>query len=318
MSHPDFAPGVGQIGPKTAEPPAEIRKTDPKPATTDLTDIIGSKPRRSTKNGTIEEEEAPIAKTLKPKSTDDAPAVPEEPKPDAAPATVAANPDDPDDALDKNGKPKKKVRSLLENLTGPDDKPVKPEVEKKEENPFAPKIVSVTATEPKVMPLELDRIAGNDKTLTQQVVVLFPDWRVRDAQFENSKIGIPHMGRDKVVSLTPMNDSLPAKLVATVEIPKSFALQRPTLLFEVSNLVATGKDWTLSVKAMGVEMLPKTKIKLTKDAPWQDMAIDLSPLADRHFDLQIEVSSSVKHPKGGATEVGFIRNVRIEWVGKKK
>lgn len=288
-----------------------MRTADPKPPTTDLNDILGKASRKNSRTGATEEEEAPVVKTPKPSVTDVIPADPEEKKPDPA-TPEAANAE-----LDKDGNPKKKVRNLLENIAGPDEKPAKPEVEKKE-NPFAPKIVAVTALEPTVMPLELDRVGGKDRTLTEQLIAIYQDWRIRDAHFENSKIGIEHMGRDKVVALVPTNDSLPAKLVATVEIPKSFAVKHPRLLFEVSNITATGKDWTLSVKAMGVEVFPKTKIKLTKDAPWQDIAIDLGALADKHFELQIEVNSSVKHPKGGASEVGYIRNVRIEWAGMKK
>ena len=158
-------------------------------------------------------------------------------------------------------------------------------------------------------------IGGNDRTMTDQLIVFLPNWRVRDANMPTSKIGEKHQGRENVVILNPLNDVLPAKLMATIEIPKGFAGSKPTLLFEISS-AANGKDWGLGVKAMGVDMLARTKIKLPKDNPWQEVAIDLSALADKHFDVQIEVNSTTKHPKGTSLEFGYIRNVRFEW--KKK
>ena len=310
--------------PKNAPPgipppaPANTVQAAPKPSTAiEINDIL-SKPSLK-KSTPVEEEEATPVIAAKPKAT----AKPEIPAPDANPANPPAAPDkadkaDEDDELGKDGKPKKPKRSLLENLGGEAPAPVKHEVEKKDkENPFAIKTVPVTATEPTILPLDIEKVGGTDRTLTEQMIAFLPNWRIRDANFNGCKIGEKHQGRDNVIVLNPLNDVLPAKLMATIEIPKNFAGARPTILFEIASAV-NGKDWALGVKAMGVDMFPRTKVKMPKDAPWREVAIDLTPLADKHFDFQIEVNATGKHPKGTASEIGYIRNVRFEWKGKKK
>jgi hypothetical protein len=183
----------------------------------------------------------------------------------------------------------------------------------KRENPFAPKAaVPVTATEPKIMPLDLSLAGGNDKTLTESLIRILPDWRIRDAQFDNSKIDVPILGRDHVIVLNPLNDVLPAKLIATIEIPANYAGKQPRVLFEVSSS-APNKEWLLAVRAMGAELIPKTKVKATKDAPWLDVAVPLSGLANKHFELQIEVWAHSKKVAAFKDQLGCIRNVRLEW-----
>lgn len=321
------------------EPRAEPKADTPPAEGTNIGDIIKSKTKRFGEveddvvdpNAAPKNKKRPVTNNVptikKPAAADPVPGTRIEPqpgdsaavKPETPPAPdkpdAEKNPDGDDDA---DGKPKKPKRSLLENLGGDAPKAAKLEPEKKEkENPFAIKIVPVTATEPTIMPLDIEKVGGTDRTLTDQLVVFLPNWRVRDANFATSKIGEKYLNRESVIALNPLNDILPAKLIATIEIPKNYASSRPTVLFEVGT-GSGGKtpDWALGVKAMGVDVLQRTKIKLPKDAPWKEVVIDLSTLADKHFELQIEVYATTKHPKGTAPEIGYIRNVRFEW--KKK
>lgn len=267
--------------PKVAPTAAETEKKQ------DVSEILGQskskKPRAA-----VEEDDSTAAKTSskdKKKEIDPAAPIPE---------------------------PKLDVGDVLGNN---DNKPEKMTVEKKE-NPFAPKApVAVTATEPTVIPLDIERIGGNDKTFSQELQTFLPNWRVRDTSPDISKIGIKINGREQVIQLNPLNDTVPAKLMCTLEIPKEFASKRPMLLYEVS-ATAPNKTWLLSIRAMNVEMFPKQPVKMKRDQEWTPMALDLSVLCNKHFDLQIEVYAAPKTKKI-KEEIGLIRNVRIEWTGMK-
>lgn len=312
-SAPAFMKPTAPISPTTVETKPVVKTPE-----TVLSDVI-SKPKYSKTDAAADEEEiaANTPVKTKPPATPIQPAE-TKPAPEVAKADVAA-PDvekkDDDDGLDKNGKPKKPKKSLVDNLFGEPEKPVKHEIEKKE-NPFAPKIIAVTVTEPMIMAFDIEKVGGNDRTMTEQIAAFMPNWRVRDANFKASKFAETHQGRDNVIVLNPLNDVLPAKLIATFEIPKSFATAKPILRFEVSN--NNGKDWGLTVKAGGIDVIAFTKIKTSKDVPWFDVPVDLSRFADKHFDVSIEVNATTKHLKGTAPEMGYIRNIRFEWVGKKE
>jgi len=275
----------------------------------DLSDIIGKAPRRrAAKIDEDDDDVKPLAKAkAEPRvaeNTDAAtPADPAEKKDEAAVATA-----DPD-------KPEKK--DMIRELMGKKDEPTKHEMEKKID-PFAPKApVPVTAEEPTIMPANIEQIGGNDKTMSEQLNAFQPGWHIRDAQFETSKIGISHQGRDNAIILNVMNDLLPAKLLATVEIPAKFANFHPTLRFETSS-TAVNKPWMLGIKAMNVDIYPKTRTVMTHAAPWQDVAVDLSGLAGKHFDLEIDMYSALKKAKDIKLEVGIVRNIRLEWTGMKR
>ena len=306
------------VAPDPIAPPAAISQTP-----TDPSAALARAPRRGKPALNVEDDDAPVVKSktqiAKTPKDGDAPPVAEGDAavPAQANAADAAAPENPD--APASDKKKLTVNDLL-GKKDPDDDPKKSELEKRV-NPFLQKTVAVTAIEPTAMPLDIERIGGNDKTMSEQLQALMPNWRVRDANFELSKINVAHQNRDKAVILNPMNDTLPAKLLATVEIPANFANRHPTLMFEISG-TALNKSWLLSVRAMNVEMLSKQKVQLKRDAEWQNVAVDLSPLANKHFELQIEVYSSIKASGKAADklkgELGCIRNVRIEWSGMKK
>ena len=294
-----------QVG-ETQQNGAVIKaKPVPKDKPAEIDDILSNKPRRKNHD----DEDVAVAKT---------------PVPAAATVEAAKPPDtekkpDAPVELDADGKPKQ-PKAIVDVIGGIGEKHAKTDAEQKKENPFAPKVVAVTATEPTILPVELERISGNDKTMTEQLAAILPGWRVRDANKDNSKMGLkyPPVGpfaRENTIALNPMNDVLPAKLIATVEIPKKFASQRPMLVFEVAN-PANGKEWYLSVKVLNTELLPKTRVKTTRDEPWMVIGVDLSALADKHFELEICAFSSNK--KVTKEMLSYIRNVRIEWAGKKK
>jgi hypothetical protein len=154
---------------------------------------------------------------------------------------------------------------------------------------------------------------GPELDVTTALQKAFPGWRVRDIQPEQTMLKSDHRGRSDVLQINPINDVLPAKLIAAVEIPKSFASKRPMVRFEIST-TDTSAEWLLSVKAKGVEIFPKAKVKLGKDQPWQEVSIDLTALAGKHFDLALEVNMRPKTPaKRYAEEFGYIRNIRITY-----
>lgn len=315
--------------PNSTPPPnpakdTQPEKTAPKPDAQNLDEILGAKGKSKSKK--MDEEEEPTPSSTKPaapaKAGEQPPVGDAAPSKDFADAKAPADPNAPPVPADAviPVDPNQKKITAIDILSGKkkEDEADNADAPKKGVNPFAPKApIPVTATEPTVMKLELDRIGGNDKTLSEQLQSFMPNWRVRDAFFDNSKINIKANGRDNVIQLNPMNDVLPAKLMCTVEIPAKFAGRQPTLLFEASS-AATNHDWLLGVRAMNVDLIPKTKIVSKRNAEWTPVAISLAPLADKHFELQIEVYSSVKGQKKVKDELGLIRNVRIEWSGMKK
>lgn len=171
----------------------------------------------------------------------------------------------------------------------------------------------ITATEPTFVPVNMDKLEGADKTLTPQISGLYPGWRVRDINTQNSAAGASHRGKDKVIALNPLNDVLPTRLIANIEIPAKF---RPRLLFEVSSKDGT-HDWLLSAKVAGMQVYLKIPIKLKDPTAWQEVPVDLSSCAGKRVEVVLEALMKPKTKQDKFKEqIAYFRNIRLDWPGK--
>jgi len=182
-------------------------------------------------------------------------------------------------------------------------------------------VIPVTSTEPTIVKEDLTEGDQNpEKVFSQSIQSSFPGWRVRDVMLDQSQsmfTSAEHRGKKDVLILNPMNDTLPAKLYCTVEIPKEYAGKRPMLVFEVSTKDKNA-DWYLAVKCMNVDMRPKTAVRCPDEAKWMPVGVDLSALAGKRFEMAIETYMTPKaNKKVWKDERAYIRNVQLMWSGKK-
>jgi len=222
---------------------------------------------------------------------------------------AAADPKKPVDALGGMGITGTKKKKPEEDV------PVFDDIRK------AKPVIPVTSTEPTI--IKEDLTAGDqnpEKQFSQSIQEQFPGWRVRDITLDQSQsmfTSAEHRGKKDVLILNPLNDTLPAKLYCTVEIPKEFSGKRPMLAFEVSTKDKNA-DWFLAVKCMNVDMRPKAAIRCPDEAKWQPVVVDLSALAGKRFELAIETYMTPKaNKKLWKDERAYIRNVQLMWSGKK-
>jgi hypothetical protein len=228
-----------------------------------------------------------------------------------SPAKTDAPPAPGQSAKNANGDPKAPADAMIG--LGLKKAPVK----EPEPDPFAkPKeIAAATSAEPIIAPVDFAKM-DQTKEVGFSRGLNMPGWRVRDVNVDNSKTIGEHRGRKDVLVLNPLNDQLPSKLIATIEIPKDYAQRRPVLRFEVSGKDGT-HDWVLGVKALNIDIMQKQVIK-TKDINWIDTGVELAGLAGKRFEVSIECSMipRTKQPKF-AEQLCYIRNVRLEWNGKQ-
>lgn len=306
--------------PKAADTPKEA-VAEPAKAAPDknaaLTDALRNIGTRKAANAKLDDDDAEVATPkATPRESDPAekPVAAQKPAEPAAPAAPPAPPE-----LGPDGEPKKSGDPLV----GLGLKKKAPE--KEELKPGAkPAPIPVTATEPSFVPI--DFAAGDrnqETTFSENVNRIFPGWRVRDIKLDVSSAGGDQRGRPDCLTLQPLNDVLPTKLIATLEIPQSFAQKRPMLLFEASIREGVGKTASkpmfVSVRAMNVEILPKQIVKGTKELPWLETGVNLSMLAGKRVEIQIEMCVPPKtKPDQIKDHIGYIRNIRLEWTGKPK
>jgi|GEM_PF-3642527 len=287
--------------PAVVETPADpvVKEVEKKLEVSDVLGLNGARKSAKAKAGDDDEPVAAVSTTPAAVAPASVPGA-EKPVDPAAPKAGAAKPPEKQSALAAITKKK------------PDEEP---EPEKFVNKP--PPVIPVTATEPSIVAIELEKMdMGPERSLTQTAQGAFPGWRIRDLNIQNSSIGSSFRGRDKVAALNPLNEKLGAKLIATIEIPKAFAGKRPMLLFEVASKDGN-RDWVLSAKVKGMDML-KVAIKTKDEQPWIDQGVDLSPLIGLRFELTLEAATKQKKPKDMKEEMGYIRNIRLEWAGRAK
>ena len=184
-----------------------------------------------------------------------------------------------------------------------------------------PAAVELSATEPTVMPFDIAKIDVSERTQAQQLAGLLPGWRVKDVHMddkpaESSNLsGTSHRGKEQVLVLRPVNDVLPARLLATVEIPAKFKVLRPFLVFEISTKDAA-HDWALAVKAQNIQLMGKTKVKTSPTESWHTVFTDLSAFAGKRFEVVIEAHMTTKIAPKFKDELAYFHNIHLEWVKK--
>lgn len=293
------APAVPET-PAVAQPetPA-VPESKPAPEKTDINATLFTTKRAA--NAKLDDEEA-MVEAGPGKTT----------KKNAAPGkdeVAAADPKKPVDALGGMG------------ITG--TKKTKPEdaVPEFDDIRKAKPVIPVTSTEPTIIKEDLTLGDQNpEKVFSQSIQTQFPGWRVRDVMLDQSQsmfTSADHRGKKDVLILNPLNDTLPAKLYCTVEIPKEYSGKRPMLAFEVSTKDKNA-DWFLAVKCQNVDMRSKSAVRCPDEAKWQPVVVDLSALAGKRFELAIESYMTPKtNKKLWKDERAYIRNVQLMWTGKK-
>ena len=285
-----------------------------------VTDALANVGTRKAANAKLDDDDADAG----PRTKRSAPAAQESKPAAAAPGNTPPAPP----ALGPDGEPKKNGGDPMVALGLK-----KKEPEKEDPKPGSkPAPVVITATEPTIVPIDFGKGDRNQETtFSESVNRILPGWRVRDLKLEASSASSEQRGRPECVSFQPLNDVLPTKFIATVEIPQSYAQKRPMLMFEASVKEGTAKGSAkpmfISVKVTNLdvnprqqmEIFPKQMVKGTKEQPWLDSVVDLSMLAGRRAEIQIEVSVPPKtKPEVLKDYIGYVRGLRLEWAGKPR
>jgi hypothetical protein len=267
-------PAVAEAKKEVPAAPAVATKEAPR-AGADILDMISSGPRKSPK-ARADDEEPDNTETTRPA------------KPPEGPASAEKKPADDTAAL------------LLGKKTAEKTPAAKPEP------------VRVTATEPTVVPFDVQTMpGGNDRQFTEMLALTLPGWRIRDVNPANSVTGANTRGRDRAIGINPINDAMTAKLIATIEIPEKASAK---LRFEVASADAK-RRWLLTVRIMNQPVITSVPIQTTDKMAWVDVPpLDLSRFAGKRFDLSIEVAMAPKTPsKNYKDQVGYVRNIRFEF-----
>ena len=144
---------------------------------------------------------------------------------------------------------------------------------------------------------------------------VLPGWRCKDVNAANCAVGVPHRGRNDAVAVNPVNDVLPAKLIANFEIP---AKLKTRLVFEISSKDGS-HDWLLTARLSSVPMFQNITVKMKDPAAWQEVPLDMTAWAGKRVEITLEVAMRPKTKSDKYKEqLGYFRNVRLEWPGKSK
>lgn len=299
-----------------AAPAPEPAKTTESDKNANVTDALANVGTRKAANAKLDDDDAdagPRSKRAAPSAQEGKPAAA------AAPGALALGPD---------GEPKKNGGDPMVALGL---KKKAPEVEDPKPG-SKPAPIPITSTEPTLMPIDFGKGDRNTETgFSETVNRVYPGWRVRDLKLEASSANSEQRGRPDCISFQPLNDVLPTKFIATVEIPQSYAQKRPMLMFEASVKEGTAKGSAkpmfIAVKVTNLDVIPhqqmdifpKQMVKGSKEQPWLDSVVDLSMLAGRRAEIQIEVSVPPKtKPEVLKDYIGYVRGLRLEWAGKPR
>lgn len=128
-----------------------------------------------------------------------------------------------------------------------------------------------------------------------------PGWQVDCPDFEGAPAKLPEFaGRRNVLLTHPYDESRPAALVRSLGLPRD---RRATLRVAVA--AHERGDWELRVRADG-ELLHRQTVH--REGPrWQEVTVDLSPLAGRRVVLRLENAAN-----NWAWEFGYWSDLRLE------
>jgi hypothetical protein len=166
--------------------------------------------------------------------------------------------------------------------------------------------------------------SGKDKSFTQKLANVLPGWHGKDIHDEDTydakgkntngtKLGTTHRGRDGVLEINPINDVLPAKLIATIEVPQK---SQAALVFEVSSKDAV-HEWLLSASIANLPLLQKVPIKTRPPQEWLEVPLNLAIWSGKRVEVVLEIAMRPKTLSQVYKEqVGYLRNIRLEWPGK--
>ena len=180
----------------------------------------------------------------------------------------------------------------------------------------APAPVTVTATEPVVLPFDFEKLdGGQDKNYTSMLDSVLPGWHVKDINATNSSTSATLRKRDGVLAVSPINDVLPAQLKATIAVPPKC---KACLAFEVASR-DNAHEWLLSISLSNTPVYQKVSIRTRDPDAWQNVVVDLSAWAGKRVDVLMEIAMKPNTPaKVLREQVGYFRNIRLEWPGKKQ
>ena len=182
----------------------------------------------------------------------------------------------------------------------------------------APAPAVVSDGDPAIVPFDAQKMdSGHDKSFSLVLANALPGWHSKDVNEKNSSVGITHRGRDGVLAINPINEILPAKLIASVDIPPK---SKAKLLFEVSSKDGS-HEWLLSVRIANAPILQKVPIRTQDPVVWQPVPLDLSMCAGKRVEIVIEIAMNLKPnpktPQKTYTEqVAYLRNMHLDWPGK--
>ncbi|MGD0089975.1 MAG: hypothetical protein ABSE73_08650 [Planctomycetota bacterium] len=189
----------------------------------------------------------------------------------------------------------------------------------------APEPAAVLAAEPSFLPFDVDKMdSGKDKNFATRLIKVLPGWHGKnindddtpDAQGKSTnatKVGTTHRGRDGVLEINPINDTLAARLIATIEVPQK---SKAKLLFEIASKDAA-HEWLLSASVANTPIVQKFQVKTKKGLEWLEVPLDLSASSGKRVEVVLEVAMKPKTPSAAYKEqVGYFRNIRLEWPGK--
>jgi len=178
----------------------------------------------------------------------------------------------------------------------------------------APTPVIAAGTEPAIVPFDAQKMdSGKDKSFTMMLANVLPGWHCKDVNNTNSSVGAKHRGRDGVLVLSPINDVLPVKLMAAIDVPLKSKVK---LLFEVSSKDA-GHEWLLSATVANAPIYQKVPIRTQDPLVWREVPLDLSECSGKRVEVVLETAMRPKTPANAYKEqTAYLRNIRLDWPGK--
>ena len=139
--------------------------------------------------------------------------------------------------------------------------------------------------------------------LSKAVANFAPGWKVKDCGAEMEPgLRAEWGGRKNVLVTHPLSETTGCTLSKKVEVP---AGKKTALHLAVTH--DPRGDWTLIVKADGVQLAKQKISKSTVKDGWAEVAVDLSPLAGKTVNLEL-----VNQADGWSWEAGFWARITIE------
>jgi len=141
------------------------------------------------------------------------------------------------------------------------------------------------------------------KDLSKAVARFAPGWSVRNCGADmNPGLRAEWGGRKNVLVTHPLSEKTGCTLFRTVEVPRG---KRTVLRLTVAH--APRGDWTLVVRADGKELAKEKISKATCPGGWRTVEVDLTPLAGRKVQLEVENAAD-----GWSWEAGYWAELTLE------